>query len=413
MLARYSARELLHHPLRTSLAVAGVAVATAMLLDMLMLGTGLERSFDDLIRARGYELRISPRGTLPFDTRATVAGAAALRDSVEGRPRVAGVAPVLAANLLADPGPVPGGSAADGRKEAVGPRSGAAGDPLRVFVLGVDPDEQGLYRLVDGSPPSGPGELVLSAEAADALGAGRGDTVRLSAGDALGGAAAAARTFRVTGTADFLYASREERPAAARLDAVARLTGRADRVSFFMVRLETGADPDSVAADLGAAFPRLGVASAGQLVERARDRLSYFRQLAFILGTVSLVVAGLLVGTIMAVSVSERYGTIAVLRAVGVSRRSVVTALAAESLALCAVAGLLGLGVGALTARWLEAVLADFPGLPRAVRFFVLRPADLATAWAAVLAVGVASSLLPAWRAAGMEVAPALHREEP
>jgi putative ABC transport system permease protein len=411
VLARYSARELLHHPLRTSLAVAGVAVATAMLLDMLMLGTGLERSFDELIRARGYELRISPKGTLPFDTRATVPGAATLRDSVAGHPDVAGVAPVLAANLLADPEPGPGGSAADGRADA-GPRSGAAGDPLRVFVLGVDPDEQGLYRLVDGTPPSGPGDLVLSAEAGDALGAGRGDTVRLSAGDALGGAAAA-RSFRVTGRADFLYASRDERPAAARMDAVAGLTGRPDRVSFLMVRLEAGADPDSVAAELSGALPHLEVASAGQLVERARDRLSYFRQLAFILGTVSLLVAGLLVGTIMAVSVSERYGTIAVLRAVGVSRRSVVAALAAESLALCAVAGLLGLGLGALTARWLETVLADFPGLPRAVRFFVLRPADLATAWAAVLAVGVASALLPAWRAAGMEVAPALHREEP
>lgn len=413
MLARYSVRELLHHPLRTSLAVAGVAVATAMLLDMLMLGAGLERSFDDLLRARGYELRISPKGTLPLDTRATVAGAGALRDSVEGHPDVAGVAPVLAANVLADRTPRRGPPAGAGEGTTARPRSGGDAGPLRVFALGVDPDEQGLYRLVEGTPPRGRDGLVLSPEAAEALGAARGDTVRLSAGDALGGAAAAARSFRVTGTAEFLYASREERPAALRLEEVADLTGRPDRASFFMVRLEPGVDPDSVAADLSGAFPRVEVASAGQLVERARDRLSYFRQLAFILGTVSLVVAGLLVGTIMAVSVSERYGTIAVLRAVGVSRGSVVAALAAESLALCAVAGLAGLGLGALTARGLEAVLADFPGLPRAVEFFVLRPADLATAWVAVLAVGVASALLPAWRAAGMEVAPALHREGP
>lgn len=409
MLVRYSARELLHHPLRTSLAVAGVAVATAMLLDMLMLGTGLRRSFDELLRAGGYELRISPKGTLPFDTRATLAGAGELRDSVTRHPDVAGVAPVLAANLLAGRGPGRGTPSRGGNEGTTRPRA----QLLRVFVLGVDPDEQGLYRLVDGSPPAGPGDLVLSPEAADALGAGRGDTVRLSAGGALGGRAAPGRAFRVTGTAEFLYASREERPAAARLDAVAGLTRRPDQVSFFMARLEPGADPDRVADGLAESFPRLEVASAGQLVQRARDRLSYFRQLAFILGTVSLVVAGLLVGTIMAVSVSERYGTLAVLRAVGVSRGSVVAALAAESAALCAVAGLLGLGLGALTARWLESVLADFPGLPRAVRFFVLRPADLVTAWAAVLAVGIVAALLPAWRAAGLEVAPTLHREEP
>jgi len=41
LIFRYSARELLRHPARSLLAVLGVAVACAMLLDMLMLGGGL------------------------------------------------------------------------------------------------------------------------------------------------------------------------------------------------------------------------------------------------------------------------------------------------------------------------------------------------------------------------------------
>jgi putative ABC transport system permease protein len=179
------------------------------------------------------------------------------------------------------------------------------------------------------------------------------------------------------------------------------------------VRLAEGVPADSAAVRLAEAFPRVEVASVAQLVERARERLSYFRQLALILGTVSLVVTGLLVGTIMAVSVSERYGTIAALRAVGVSRGHVVGALALESLLLCAVAGVVGLGLGMVTARYLETILADFPGLPRAVRFFVLRPADVVRGYGGVLAVGVLAALAPAWRAAGLEIATTLHREEP
>ena len=99
MLARNSIRELRYRPLRTLLAVAGVAVSTAMLADMLMLGGGIQQSFGDLLESRGYELRVSPKGTLPFDTEATIPGWSSLQDSVEGVAGVERVAPVLAMSV--------------------------------------------------------------------------------------------------------------------------------------------------------------------------------------------------------------------------------------------------------------------------------------------------------------------------
>ena len=45
MLALNSIREFRTRPLRTLLTLAGVAVTTAMLADMLMLGRGITRSF--------------------------------------------------------------------------------------------------------------------------------------------------------------------------------------------------------------------------------------------------------------------------------------------------------------------------------------------------------------------------------
>ena len=73
-----AAASLLRHRARTALAVAGVAVSAAMLLDMVMLATGMRASFRGLLESRGFEIRISPKGTLPFDGEATIGGASAM-----------------------------------------------------------------------------------------------------------------------------------------------------------------------------------------------------------------------------------------------------------------------------------------------------------------------------------------------
>ncbi len=390
MLARYSFRELAHRPLRTLLALAGVSVATAMLVDMLMLAGGIERSFGELLESRGYEIRVSPKGTLPFDTEATIAGHAGLRDSLLAVPGVGGAAPLLAASvsLAADPG-----------------------DPVRALALGIDPLEQGVLRLTDGRPPER-GEILMTAEAAARLGVALGDAVRLSMSTSLGVGAPSDR-FVVSGTAEFLYASRRELPVALPLEDLQRLAGAPDRVSFLMLRTAPGVDPDETAASVRRALPRVETVAVAGLVAQASRRLSYFRQLALILGTVSLGVTALLVGTIMAVSISERQGIIAALRAIGISRLSILRALTAESVVLCGAAGLLGLGLGVVVAAYLETILSDFPGLPSAVRFFVLRPERLVTAYVVLLATGAVAALIPAWRATQLEIAGTLHADEP
>ena len=55
-----------------ALSLAGIAVAAAMLLDMVMLSGGIDKSFGELLLGRGYQIRITPKGTLPFDTEASL-----------------------------------------------------------------------------------------------------------------------------------------------------------------------------------------------------------------------------------------------------------------------------------------------------------------------------------------------------
>mgnify|MGYP001814367785 FL=1 len=395
LIFRYSARELLRHPARSLLAVLGVAVACAMLLDMLMLGGGLNASFRSLLTSAGYELRVSPAGTLPFDTGATIGDASGVRLRLESEPGIDAVAPVLGSNLLIE------------NSRGAGPDEGTD----RLFVLGVDPAEHGIYRLTSGVDPDENG-VVIGRELAD-TGLAIGDSISLRAPGSFAEAGRRTGSFRVTGVADFLYASSGERSAAVTLPTLAQLTDQPDRASLMMVRITEGENPESVAAALRLRHPELEIASVGQLVETAARRLSYFRQLAAILGTVSLVVTTLLIGTIMAISINDRYGTIAALRAIGISKRSIVAAFLVESLLLCVLAAAVGLGLGLLVAGQLERILSDFPGLPSAIRFFVFEPDRLAWAAAGVLLAGVGAALVPAIRAMNAPIAATLHREEP
>ena len=70
-----------------------------------------------------------------------------------------------------------------------------------------------------------------------------------------------------------------------------------------------------------------------------------------------------------------------------------------------------GLGLGVITARWLNAILRDFPGLPAAFDFFVWSPAAAWRSLALLLVSGALAGVLPAWRAASIPVARALRDE--
>jgi len=376
--------------------MAGVAVSTAMLADMLMLGGGIQESFGDLLESRGHELRLSPKGTLPFDTEATIPGFESLRDSIDRVPGVARIAPVLAMSVTAE--------VLDGDPE------GGSGE-AQTLALGMEPGDASLYRLVDGDLP-GPGEVLTDAGLGERLGVGPGGRLRLSTASGLR-AWGRSVTVRVSGTGDFVFATARDRPLTVPLSDLQALSALEDQVSFAMIRILEGEDPDSVRDRIAATVQRAEVVTLAGVTEKLDERLSYFTQLAVILGSVSLFVAALLIGTITAVSVSERLGIIAALRAIGVSRRRIVGDLTAESAILCAVGGGIGVALSLVVARYLESILATFPGLPAAVRFFVLRPESLATAFALVVASGAVAGLVPALNATRLEVTALLHREEP
>jgi putative ABC transport system permease protein len=184
-----------------------------------------------------------------------------------------------------------------------------------------------------------------------------------------------------------------------------------DRVSFVAVRVAGGASVESVTLRLRGRWPLLAVNSVGDLVAHFRERMVYFHQLALILGSISLIVTLLLVSTLLTITVNERLGEIATLRAIGVSRGHVVRDVVLEGIVLTVAGGALGVLLGLGTARYLDAILTSFPGLPASISFFVPRTGGLVTAGLVLLVSGTLAGAYPAWLAASAPIAATLRTE--
>src|SRR5206468_3655587 len=163
------------------------------------------------------------------------------------------------------------------------------------------------------------------------------------------------RSFAIVGRARFIYMAAGERAISVPLATLQEMEGpsRSDRVSIIMVRLRSGADVEAARRTIEREVPVVSAISTATAIQQVEQRLSYFRQLAFILGAVSLVVGFLLVTTLVTVSVNERAGEIAVMRAIGIAKRRVVQQIVLEGVAISLVGAVAGLGLGLVTARYL------------------------------------------------------------
>jgi len=383
---------LIRHRSRTLLAVLGVAIAAAMLLDMVMLATGMRESFRRLLVSRGFELRLAPKGTLPFDTDATIPGVAAITSIMRSNPDIREISPVLGASIHI---PV-------GNRDVSG------------SVLGVDPSVQGDYELLSGRDPLSADAIVVNDYLLQQLGARVGDTLSVATGyDPQTRTYSGRRTLVITGRVRFIYGANEQPSAAMRRETLESMRGVAmrDRASLFMVRVREGADAERVRDWIETQIPNVTAISIATAIAQVDARLSYFRQLAVILGAVSLFVGFLLVTTLVTVSVNERAGEIAVMRAIGVSKAHVVQQIVLEGVAISFAGAVLGLGLGLVTARYLNTILSAFPGLPMAIDFFLFQPKAAWSALALLIVSGIGAGVYPAWRAASLPIAESLRRE--
>jgi putative ABC transport system permease protein len=372
--------------------VLGVAIAAAMLLDMVMLATGMRESFRELLLSRGFEVRLAPKGTLPFDTDATIPGVKAVTAVLRSNPDIREISPVMGGSIHIQ-----------------------AGDrDVSSAVLGIDPSVQGDYVSLSGRDVAAADAIAVNEYLLGKLGARIGDTVNVASGyDPQTRTYTGQRKLVITGPVKFIYGAKDQAGAAMRRETLEAMSGpeKRDRASLFMIRVRKGADAERVRDWIETQLPNVTAISVATAIAQVDQRLSYFRQLAFILGAVSLFVGFLLVTTLVTVSVNERAGEIAVMRAIGVSKTHVVQQIVIEGVAISVAGAILGLGLGLVTARYLNTILSSFPGLPMAIDFFLFQPRAAWSALGLLVASGIAAGVYPSWRAASLPIAESLRRE--
>jgi putative ABC transport system permease protein len=281
-------------------------------------------------------------------------------------------------------------------------------------ALGVESSVQGDYELLEGRHPASANEVVANDALLRAIGKHIGDTVSAAAGyDPQLRGLSGVRVLRIVGRVRFVYMAAEQRGASLPLATLRAMQGgeAKDRISLAMVRLRAGTDAEAMRTRVEHLLPRVSVVSTAEAIRQVDERLSYFRQLAVILGAVSLIVGFLLVTTLMTVSVNERIGEVAVMRAIGVRRWRIVAQIVVEGAAIMAVATPLGLVLGLVTARYLNSILARFPGLPERIDFFLFQPVAAWTALGLLIASGILSGVYPSWRGASLAIATTLRQE--
>jgi len=141
--------------------------------------------------------------------------------------------------------------------------------------------------------------------------------------------------------------------------------------------------------------------------EFAASWVKQFGNIKFLIltiGTVVFFTLLLVTGNTMAISVRERIGELAVLKAIGFSDRWVLFFVLAESLTIALVGGLLGLGLALVAVPALGAALNGL--LPT----LILSPQVLLSGLTIALLVGLVSGILPGIGAMRLRVVNALRR---
>ena len=382
-------RSLVRQPARSTLGILGVAAVGALLFDMLLLSQGLVLSMRDLLDRMGFDIRVTAQEPLP-------GRGPDLADAPDARRAIAALPSVRSVTSI--------------RSEDASLHRNGAGEPGAMFIAVDGPTHP--WTLVQGRDIAADDEAVVNRHAAERLALEPGSLVEVSA--SCGGRIEAPPrvTFRVVGIVNVPFEPPQRAAVATTIPGLESACGGTRDGSADFLAVVSAGDTTAALAAIAEARPDLRAFTNEQIVGRLQQGgFTYFRQISTVLITVTVSFALLLITVLLTVSVNQRLGEVAALRALGFSRRRVVLDVFCESALIVGIGGVLSLPVGWLMASALDRILKRMPNIPADLHFFVFQPDALVIHAALLCATAVLAALYPMQLVARLPIATTLRNE--
>jgi putative ABC transport system permease protein len=341
---------LLAHKMRLALTALAIVLGVMFISGTLVLTDTLNSTFSTLFTSVYNKVDFQVRGVAQFGS-----GANATRNPIPES---------VAAKVAA----VPGVAAVHGDVQGYAQFIAPDGDPISnagapTLGVGWDPDQEiSSLRLIAGSPPVTPDDVVMDAATAQGNGFSVGQRVRI-----LTTGSRTPETFTITGIAQFGDADNlaGSTLAAFALPTAQRLVGEIGEFDFINVVTTPSADKAVVQRDIARVLPPGAEVVTGQTVvsentNAVSQALSFFNTALLVFALISLFVGAFTIYNTFSIIVGQRTRELALLRVVGASRRQVFRSVLTEAAIVGLLSSAVGVGLGVLAALGLEALLRGF-----------------------------------------------------
>jgi putative ABC transport system permease protein len=389
-------RGLVAHKLRLVATALAVTLGVAFMAGTLVLTDTVTKTFDDLFADIYTTTDVVVRGEGVFDAGPEGFGVQRVRVDESVLADVRGVPEVAEAQ---------GG--VFGYARLVGSDGEALGNPeTGAPTFGGDWTESerlNPFRIVEGRPPAADDEVVIDAKSARDGKLAVGDTTTvLVQGPPL--------TVRISGICKF---GSVDSPAGStvtlfRLPVAQQLVAEPGKFDSISVAARPGVTQQELKAAVAEVLPEDAEAATGQAMteesqSEVRRSLAFFRTFMLVFAVVALLVGAFMIFNTFSITVAQRTRENGLLRALGASRRQILSSVLVEALAVGLIASLLGIAGGVAVAVGLKALLTAV-GLEVPGSGVVFRPSTVVVSLVVGIGVTLLAALSPARKAA--KVAP-------
>ncbi|MBK5223807.1 MAG: ABC transporter permease [Acidimicrobiia bacterium] len=387
---RTTLRSLWQHKRRLISTTVAVLLGVAFMAGTFVLGDTLDNSIDELVgevtvgidaEVRGPELFDSGFGALRAPVDASLVDTVAGVDGVED---AAGYVQSMSGRIL------------DSEGEALGQTNGAP----TIFEAFIPNGDLSGYEIVDGRGVEADDEMVLNRGATDDADLAVGDQVEITS--ALG-----RDSFTLVG----IYTIKGRDSIAGAVTAsftptvAQELAGLPGQFQLIYATAADGVEQPELADAINSVLPEdsggeaiTGEQSSEELSDSFSEGLAFFSTFLLIFALIALVVGSFIIFNTFSILVAQRGKELALLRAIGATRRQVLVSVLVEAILVGLIAAFVGIAAGIGLAIGLVALL-DSIGLELPSSGVVIAPATVV--WALIAGVGVTlfSAMIPAWRA--------------